>query len=54
MIEFCLWNHTYDGTKARERLGFEPKVDFEAVLESAVKWELKRREEIAMAEQKQN
>jgi len=52
VIEFCLLNHTYDMTKAQERMGYEPKDDFEHTLERAVMWEIERRDDLLKAEQK--
>lgn len=39
-------------TKARERMGFEPKDDFDGTMERMVKWEMREREEVLMAKRK--
>lgn len=39
-------------TKAKERMGYEPKEDFKGTLERAVKWEMKKREELLKFEKK--
>ncbi|KAL8338948.1 hypothetical protein RB598_007319 [Gaeumannomyces tritici] len=43
-LVYSLHSHTYSTRKIRERLGFEPVSDHDAVVAAAVEWELKRRE----------
>ncbi|KAF2250969.1 NAD(P)-binding protein [Trematosphaeria pertusa] len=37
-VEYACFEHTYSIEKVRQRLGFEPKVDFEVELKKAVEW----------------
>jgi len=39
-------------TKARERMGYEPKEDLEGTLKRSVEWEMKRRENLSEIEKK--
>ncbi|KAL8372140.1 hypothetical protein RB595_001777 [Gaeumannomyces hyphopodioides] len=43
-LMYTLHTHTYSTRKIRERLGFKPVADHDAVVAAAVEWELKRRE----------
>ena len=38
-VEFCLRTYTYDISKARRVLGYEPEVNREAVIKKAIEWE---------------
>ena len=40
-IEYCCFTHTYNISKARERLGFEPIQEFEEGLKRSVDWWIK-------------
>ena len=37
-LEYCLYSHTYDISRARENLGFSPVVDHDRVLADSVAW----------------
>lgn len=39
-VEFCARPYTYDVSKARRVLGYEPEVHREAVMKKAVEWEM--------------
>jgi sterol-4alpha-carboxylate 3-dehydrogenase (decarboxylating) len=39
-VEYACFTHTYNITKAKERLGYSPKQNFDAEIERAVKWSL--------------
>lgn len=45
VVNFCTSTYTYDITKARKALGFNPVAKTEEVLKEAAEWELKRRVE---------
>ncbi|KHN98388.1 C-3 sterol dehydrogenase/C-4 decarboxylase family protein [Metarhizium album ARSEF 1941] len=49
-LEYCIYNHTYTIGKARQRLGFRPVADHDAVLTRAVRLMLAERAELAKAE----
>ncbi|KAJ4328859.1 hypothetical protein N0V84_000646 [Fusarium piperis] len=49
-LDYCLDTHTYSIEKARERLGFEPVSDHDAVLVESVKWMLRHRETLKKSE----
>ncbi|KAM6517938.1 hypothetical protein FSOLCH5_006709 [Fusarium solani] len=49
-LDYCLNTHTYSIEKARERLGFEPVSDHDAVLVESVKWMLRHRETLKKTE----
>ncbi|RTE74367.1 hypothetical protein BHE90_011192 [Fusarium euwallaceae] len=49
-LDYCLNTHTYSIDKARERLGFEPVSDHDAVLVESVKWMLRHRETLKKKE----
>ena len=44
-IQYTIYNSTYDISKARARLGYEPIVDKEAHLRSSIAWELENHSE---------
>ncbi|KAF2261906.1 NAD(P)-binding protein [Lojkania enalia] len=37
-VEYCCFTHTYNIDKARERLGFMPKQNYEEILRESVRW----------------
>ncbi|KAI8720168.1 3Beta-HSD domain-containing protein [Fusarium sp. LHS14.1] len=49
-LEYCLDTHTYSIEKARERLGFKPVSDHDAVLVESVQWMLRHREALKKTE----
>lgn len=42
-MTYCVYTHTYNTQKARQRLRFNPVADHDAVIKEAVEWELERR-----------
>lgn len=47
IINFCVYDFTFNSDKARERLRFRPVAGHDNVLRSAVELEMKRRKELA-------